>query len=79
MRNSRFAECCAPNPFGGFVVLARRSVARKEPVTWSGKRELVSKRIHGDWSERDFRYTILRLRIRNFDPRRQLNVTALAC
>jgi hypothetical protein len=48
IRNSRLVECCPPNSLGGFVALALRSVTGKKPVTRSGKRELVSKRIHGD-------------------------------
>src|SRR6266849_929853 len=37
----------------------------KEPVTWSRERELVAKRIHGDWSERNLGHAMLRLGVRN--------------
>ena len=48
-------------------MFARRSVTGKKPVAWSGKRELVSKGIASDRGERNFRHTVLRLRIRNPD------------
>src|SRR6267143_2524215 len=41
------------------------SRAGKEPVTWSSERKLVAKRIHGDWSERNLGYAMLRFGIRN--------------
>ena len=48
-------------------MLARRSVAGKEPVTWSGKSDLISECTRRDRSQWDFCQPVLHLRIWNPD------------